>query len=198
MSCYPDAMSLRDARNLFFKRGNLGADGGYSSRWVRVESKPIAFYFPNCRSRVAAARLHDLHHIVAEYDTDWAGEAEIAGWEIASGCTHYYAAWILNLGAFAAGLIIAPGSLFRAFVRGRHARTNLYHRGFSELQLRDMTVGMLRARLAVGASSVKVRASDAVMFAFWSAAAALWLLAPLVAMILGFFIMRSLFVTRQA
>jgi hypothetical protein len=133
-------MSLQDARTLFFKRGNLGADGGYSSRWVRVESKPIAFYFPNCHSRVAAARLHDLHHIVAEYDTDWAGEAEIAGWEIASGCTHYYAAWILNLGAFAVGLIVAPQSLFRAFVRGRRARTNLYHTGFSELQLDDVTL----------------------------------------------------------
>ena len=190
MSCYPDAMSLRDARTLFFERGNLGADGGYSKRWVRVESKPIAFYFPNCRSRVAATRLHDLHHIAAEYDTDWAGEAEIAGWEIASGCTHYYIAWVLNFGAFAVGLIVAPKSLFRAFVRGRRARTNLYHTGFSELQLDDVTVGMLRARLAVGAPSVKARASDVAMFFVWSAAAILWLLVPLVAVVLGFFIAR--------
>jgi hypothetical protein len=190
MSYYPDAMSLRDARALFFKRGDLGADGGYSRRWVRVESKPIAFYFPNCRSRVAAARLHDLHHIAAEYGTDWAGEAEIAGWEIASGCTHYYVAWILNLGAFAVGLIVAPKSLFRAFVRGRRARTNLYHTGLSELQLDDVTVGILRARLAVGAPSVKAGASDVAMFAVWSAVAAVWLMAPLVAIVLGFFIAR--------
>ena len=190
MSCYPDAMSLRDARTLFFERGNLGADGGYSRRWVRVESKPIAFYFPNCRSRVAAARLHDLHHIAAEYDTDWAGEAEIAGWEIASGCTHYYVAWILNLGAFAVGLLVAPKSLFRAFVRGRRARTNLYHSGLSELQLDDVTVGMLRACLAVGAPNVKARVRDVAMFALWSAVAAVWLLAPLVAGVLGFFITR--------
>ena len=74
--------SLRDARALFFERSNLGIDGGYAKRWVRVESKPLAFYFPNSRSRVAAARLHDLHHVAAEYDTDWPGEAEIAGWEI--------------------------------------------------------------------------------------------------------------------
>ena len=190
MSWYPDAMSLRDARTLFFERGNLGEDGGYSGRWVRVESKPIAFYFPNCRSRVAAARLHDLHHIAAEYDTDWAGEAEIAAWEIASGCTHHYIAWILNLGAFAVGLIVAPKSLFRAFVRGRHARTNLYHTGLSELQLDDITVGILRARLAVGAPRVEAHASDVAMFALWSAVAALWLLAPLVAIVLGFFIAR--------
>jgi hypothetical protein len=183
-------MSLRDARTLFFERGNLGEDGGYSSRWVRVESKPIAFYFPNCRSRVAAARLHDLHHIVAEYGTDWPGEAEIAAWEIASGCTYYYVAWILNLGSFAVGLLVAPKSLFRAFVRGRRARTNLYHTGLSELQLNDVTVGMLRARLVVGAPNVKARASDVAMFAVWSAAAAAWLLAPLAAVVLGFFIAR--------
>ena len=181
-------MSLREARTLFFERGKLGADGGYSSRWVRVESKPIAFYFPNSRSRVAAARLHDLHHIAAEYDTDWLGEAEIAAWEIASGCTHYHAAWILNLGGFAVGLIIAPNRLFRAFVRGRRTRTNLYHTGFSDLQLDDVTVGMLRARLTMGAPSVKARGSDVAMFAAWSAAAALWLLLPVVAIVAGFFI----------
>src|SRR5262249_22739496 len=143
-------------------------------------------YFPNCRSRVAAARLHDLHHIAVECDTDWAGEAEIAAWEIASGCTHYYIAWVLNLGAFAVGLIAAPKSLFYAFVRGRRARTNLYHTGLSELQSDDITVGMLRARLAVGAPSVNARASDVAMFALWSAVAAVWLLAPLVAVVLGF------------
>jgi hypothetical protein len=188
MSFYPDTMSLREARSLFFERGKLDADGGYSSRWVRVESKPIAFYFPNSRSRIAAARLHDLHHIAAEYDTGWPGEAEIAAWEIASGCTHYHAAWILNLGGFAVGLIVAPRRLFRAFVRGRRTRTNLYHTGFSEFQLDDVTVGMLRARLAMGAPSGKARGSDVAMFAAWSAAAGLWLLLPFVAIVVGSFI----------
>jgi hypothetical protein len=188
MSFYPDRISLREARSLFFQRGNLGADGGYSSRWVRVESKPFPFYFPNSRSRVAAARLHDLHHIAAEYDTDWPGEAEIAAWEIASGCAHYHAAWILNLGAFGVGLIVAPKRLFRAFVRGRRTRANLYHTGLSEVQLNDVTVGMLRARLAMGAASVKARGSDVAIFAAWSAAAALWLLLPLVAIVVGLFV----------
>src|SRR6478735_5865503 len=85
MNRYPDEMLLEHARTLFFKRSNLGEDGGYSSRWVRIESKPLPFYFPNSRSRVAAARLHDLHHITAEYETDWPGEAETSAWEIASG-----------------------------------------------------------------------------------------------------------------
>src|SRR3989454_1824388 len=86
---YPDGLSLFEARALFFRDAKLGPDGGYGDRWVRVETKPIPFYFPNLPSRVAAARLHDLHHIAAEYETDWPGEAEIAAWEIASGCARY-------------------------------------------------------------------------------------------------------------
>ena len=82
VNAYPDTMSLREARDLFFARSNLGPGGGYASRWVRVETKPLPFYFPNCSARVAAARLHDLHHIATNYKTDWPGEAEISAWEI--------------------------------------------------------------------------------------------------------------------
>jgi hypothetical protein len=94
---YSDGLSLLEARALFFRDAKLGPDGGYGDRWVRVETKPIPFYFPNWRSRVAAARLHDLHHLATDYETDWPGEAEIAAWEIASGCARYHAAWILKL-----------------------------------------------------------------------------------------------------
>src|SRR5262249_10189161 len=36
---YPDDLSLRRARVLFFRDAKLGPDGGYSNRWVRVETK---------------------------------------------------------------------------------------------------------------------------------------------------------------
>src|SRR5207248_2637328 len=108
VNAYPDTMSLREARDLFFARSNLGPGGGYARRWVRVETKPLPFYFPNCSARAAAARVHDLHHIATNYKTDWPGEAEISAWEIGGGCGHYYAAWILDLGGWGAGLIVAP------------------------------------------------------------------------------------------
>jgi hypothetical protein len=167
MSAYPDAMSLREARRLFFKRSNLGEDGGYSRRWVRVESKPIPFYFPNWKARVAAARLHDLHHIAADYATDWPGEVEISAWEIASGCARYHAAWLLDIGGFNAGLVFAPRRLFRAFVRGRHTPTNLYKEGFADAQLDHVTVGMLRDRLDLKKPTPKANATDITLFVFW-------------------------------
>lgn len=178
-------MSLREARALFFERANLGPNGGYDDRWVKVEAKPMPFYFPNTAARVAAARLHDLHHIAADYETDWPGEIEIAGWEIASGCGRFLVAWGLNLGAYAVGLFLAPRRLFRAVIRGRHAPTNLYRSGFDESDLDRITVGGLRHQLGSRHAPPAATRSDVVAFTFWSSVAtATWLL-PTAAAVLG-------------
>lgn len=187
-------MSLAEARKLFFQRSNLGEDGGYSSRWVRVESKPFPFYFPNSRARVAAARLHDLHHIAAEYETDWPGEAEISAWEIASGCGRYHAAWLLDLGGIHAGIAVAPRRLFRAFLRGRRATTNLYKKGIDESRLGEITVGSLREILGLKAPARKAGGLDIVLFALWCAFAVFfWTILPLAGLVLMWLVARRLF-----
>ena len=194
MAHYPDRLSLGEARALFFSDAKLGPEGGYRDRWVRVETKPIPFYFPNWPSRVEAARLHDLHHILAGYETDWPGEAEIAAWEIASGCARYHAAWILNLGAFSAGLVIAPKRLFRAFLRGRHAKTNLYKSGFDESRLNDITVGILRDQLGLRVALPSAGATDVGLLLLWCIPSVLiWLPLPLVTVILLWLIVRAKF-----
>jgi hypothetical protein len=164
---YPDEMSLLEARALFFERSQLGDDGGYSSRWVRVEAKPIPFYFPNWAARVAAARLHDLHHVATDYGTDWPGEIEIAAWEIASGCGRYSAAWMLDLAALNVALLVAPRRLFRAFARGRRAATNLYKQPLPESEFAQMTVGTLRDHLGVRRSTPHIGPSDVGWCLFW-------------------------------
>ena len=168
---YPDDMTLGEARALFFARSGLGREGGYSDRWVRVEARPFPFYFPNTRGRVRAAKLHDLHHIALEYKTDWPGETEIAAWEIASGCGRYLWAWLLNLGAFTVGLVLFPRRLFRAFIRGRRAATNLYAEGFPESQLATRSVGWLREKLNAGGQDFRASANDRMAFGFWCAVA---------------------------
>lgn len=163
---YPDTMTLAEARALFFARSGLGDDGGYNSRWVRVETKPFPVFFPNTACRVEAAKLHDLHHIAMEYETDWAGEAEIAAWEIASGCGRHGWAWLLNLGAFTVGMVLFPRRLFRAFIRGRHSE-NLYRSGFPENELPRTTVERLRERLQRQQSPAHAMMRDRIAFAFW-------------------------------
>lgn len=177
---YPDSMTLAEARALFFERSGLGKDGGYDARWVRVETKPIPVYFPNTACRVEAAKLHDLHHIANEYRTDWAGEAEIAAWEIASGCGRHLWAWLLNLGAFTVGMVLFPNRLYRAFLRGRRC-ANLYREGFPESELPNRTLRWLRERLRPMKGPARVAISDRLAFAFWCFAGAIyhaaWLLA---------------------
>jgi hypothetical protein len=191
---YRDGLSLFEARALFFRDAKLGPDGGYGDRWVRVETKPIPFYFPNWPSRVAAARLHDLHHLATDYETDWPGEAEIAAWEIASGCARYHAAWILNFGGFGAGLVVAPRRLFRAFLRGRRAKTNLYKSGFDESRLNDITVGMLRDQLGLRAALPSANTADVGLFFLWCIPSVLaWLPLPFLILILFWLIVRSKF-----
>jgi hypothetical protein len=166
MTTYPDSLTLAEARSQFFARSGLGNDGGYNARWVRVETKPFPVFFPNTACRVEAAKLHDLHHIALEYRTDWAGEVEIAGWEIASGCGRHGWAWLLNLGSFTIGLFLFPKRLYAAFMRGRRAR-NLYRTGFAEADLATHSVGWLRDWLRAEQNARETLA-DKTAFATWS------------------------------
>lgn len=140
------ALSVRESRALYFARAGFAPDGGYGDRWVKLKAGGlVVFAFPNTKSRVRSVRLHDIHHVLTGYDTTWVGEAEIGAWELASGCGRHVPAWVLNLGAVAIGMLIAPRRTFRAFLRGRRSG-NLYGGEFHE-SLLDRTVGDLRAEL---------------------------------------------------
>lgn len=168
----PDAaLSVRAARERYFRDNGFPADGGYGDQWVKLQMGPIALRLPNTPQRVRSVRYHDLHHIAAGYATDWTGEAEIAAWEIASSCADHHAAWLLNLWAMAIGLVIAPRAVWRAFARGRRTR-NLYREPWSEALL-DEPVDGLRARLGLDDAAPPARplAADRLAFAGWSAAA---------------------------
>jgi ubiquinone biosynthesis protein Coq4 len=146
---YSDDLSVRDARAEYFARSGFASDGGYGDRWVRLKVNGVtAFAFPNTASRLRSVRLHDIHHVLTGYDTTWAGEAEIAAWELASGCRHHYAAWVLNLGAMAIGALLWPRRVLAAFRRGRKCG-NLYRGEYSD-ELLGLTVGELRRRIELG------------------------------------------------
>jgi len=172
MARYEDALTLRDARRRYFDANGFG-DGGYDARWVKVKIGPLPLAFPNTPQRVRSVRLHDLHHVVTDYDTTMTGEAEIGAWEIASSCRDHWAAWVLNLLALGMGMFISPSGMWRAFVRGRRSR-NLYDTEFDERMLGG-TVGELRTRLQVGPALEAWRTADVVAFAGWSLASLLTL-----------------------
>ena len=162
MAHYDDSLTLRDARRIYFEANQFGADGGYGDPWVKFKFGPFPMAFPNTASRVRAVRFHDLHHVMTGYETTNQGEGEIGAWELGSGCADHYAAWVLNLTALGAGLLVAPRATYRAFVRGRHSR-NLYSRTFDDALL-DRRVGELRSELGMSDPPRPATAGDLAAF----------------------------------
>ena len=184
-------MTLGSARQQYFERNGLAADGGYSQRWVKYKIGPFPVGILNVKSRVRAVKLHDLHHVLTGYEADLPGEMEIGAWEIGSGCRDYYAAWVLNVGAFALGLVMTPRVVYRAFVRGRHT-SNLYVKDFEE-SLLSKPVDEARRELSLDSPPLPARGVDNAVFATWTVfAGVLWLtpfaaLAALIAKAVGYF-----------
>ena len=143
------ATTLKEARARYFRENGFAEDGGDAVRWVRIKLGPVPLSFPNTKGRRAALLPHDLHHVATGYATTLIGEAEIGAWELASGCRHYYAAWVLNAGAAVIGLFLAPRKVVEAFRRGRRC-TNLYHLGI-DAGWAEETVDGLRRRLGLSA-----------------------------------------------
>lgn len=159
---YADTMTMREARKVYFDANGFGDTGGYDDVWVDFKLGPIPMPFPNTKGRVRAVRYHDLHHLLTGYDTDIVGELEIAAWEIAAGCKGYGAAWILNLGGIAGGIVRAPRRVFAAFVRGRGERT-IYDEDLEHVL--DLTVGEARRRFTGDAASTgRATSADVLLF----------------------------------
>lgn len=149
---YDPNMSVLAARSQYFVENQFGDDGGYNDRWVTLgKLGPITLGFPNTAGRVKAVRRHDLHHLATGYDTDFIGEAEIAAWELASGCENFRTAWLLNLLALPIGMLRAPERMRKAFARGCSSN-NLYAEPFTDELLHER-LGALRERLGVTAAA---------------------------------------------
>lgn len=149
---YEPMMSVLEARARYFADNAFGDDGGYQDRWVILyKLGPIPLGFPNTAGRIAAVRYHDLHHLATGYDTDIIGESEIAAWELASGCSQFPAAWVLNSLALPVGVLRDSERMQRAFARGCRTR-NLYSEPFTDNLLTER-LGALRERLGMTQAS---------------------------------------------
>ena len=147
MEVYDDNMLIKDALSQMFQRFNI-PQNAYTAKTFVIRVGKIPIYVPNIPTRVKIARYHDVHHIITGYPANWLGEAEIGAWEIATGCRTSFIAWFLNGGAAMVGLLMHPKAVIRAFKRGRHTRTNLYH-DFEYETLLKMTVKEVRENIGL-------------------------------------------------
>ena len=153
--------TMRQARTRYFAENKFGDDGGYGAKFVEIKLGPIPVMFPNAPARVKAVKFHDLHHVLTDYQTDFIGELEISGWEIGAGCDKYPAAWLINLGGMAAGALLAPRKVFRAFRRGC-ASKSLYAYDFEPLL--DREVAALKREVKTDAPVPKVTVGNAALY----------------------------------
>ena len=174
MSAYNPSITLRQALDIFFAKHNLGEEGGLNSNWAYLDFKWFRIPFPNPESRKKALIFHDIHHIVTGYESDWQGEAEIAAWEVSTGCGEYGAAWFLDTGGIAMGVIFFPRKTFRAFIRGRRTK-NLYLSNYKKEDLVKMSIREVQEKLnLIDYDSSPAKANEVFAFIGWWLVSALW------------------------
>ena len=127
----------------------------YTAPTFRLKVLGRYFDVPNTRDRQWAIPLHDLHHVATGYGTDFAGEAEIAAWELSGGC-RTWVVYYLNLTALSLGLAIAPRRVLEALRAARSARA-LYRQPLGYEEALALTIGELRERLGVPREGLATR-----------------------------------------
>jgi hypothetical protein len=155
-----------DARRRLWTDAGFGVDGGYDEPWQEATFAGVPYAVPNSRIRADALRVHDVHHVLTGYGTDWRGESEIAAWELGSGGGgRFVYAWFIAVFGFVIGLLALPRRTFQAFRRGRVAR-NLYGHA-DPMSVLDRDVQEVRRALDISARRGPAW-GDALAFAAWA------------------------------
>ena len=136
-------MKTEEALNRHFVASGIYAEGCTRESWYPGHLVSLQFghrqlpVFP-ILDRNGPIVLHDIHHMITGYPTTWTGEAEIAGWEVASGgCRWHVLYWLDRLSFLLIGLFVAPLATWRALKRGKGHR-NLYGRDPEEVLQSDV------------------------------------------------------------
>ena len=145
-SVYSDALTLREARDCFLSSNRFRVED-YSAPTYALRIWRLSLKLHNTKAHQWATPLHDLHHILTGYGTDWTGEAETAAWELRAGC-RTLDVYCLDIAGVIIGLFMSPARVWRAFVRAKGHRT-LYRDSVMLESVLQMTVGEVRARLGI-------------------------------------------------
>ena len=145
-SGYSDDLVVQEARDLYLAENSFSICD-YDAPTFTIGIFGLALKFPNTEAHKRAVPLHDLHHVLTGYGTNWIGEAEIGAWELRAGCKSFIV-YFLNGSGVIIGLFISPLRVWRAFQAARGQRT-LYNDPISYDRLLQMTVGELRKKLGI-------------------------------------------------
>lgn len=144
-----DQLIVKDALQVFYEDYHLEADGGMQDTAVKVALfKGVFIYFPNFKARKKVLLKHDIHHLLTGYTAKMKGETEISAWELSTGCTHNWFAFIINTNGMMAGFPFNLKGIWKAWLRGKSSK-NLYQKKYNDEHLLYEKVAELKNDLGL-------------------------------------------------
>jgi len=101
----------------FYKNNHLNSDGGVYKNWNKFNIGKITITLPNLNKK--GYLLHDVNHILSQYNIDWFGEFETAAWELGSGGRKGFGlSWLYPITGTFLGLLIMRKRTITAYKKG--------------------------------------------------------------------------------
>jgi hypothetical protein len=153
----PASLRVREARDAYLAENGFTTEG-YSSPTTKGSILGIPIQVPNPPAHQRALRLHDLLHVATGYGTDHAGEAELSAWQLRRGLRGAggYVTAIVTFNV-ALGLVFAPRRTVAAGRETSSSGGSLFASDRPYESLLELTVGELRALLALPPGGVATR-----------------------------------------
>lgn len=136
--------TVRDhLKNFYGNNPEFGEEGGINEKWAWLDFGLIKIPFPNFTSRSEIIYLHDLNHVINNYDTSWKGEVSVSAWEVSTGLGRFLTGWLFASFAFGFGVLTYPRATYKAFMRGRVTKS-LFQMDLPKEQLLQMPLVELK------------------------------------------------------
>ena len=157
-------ITVKEGLLKLYERYDIPSDGGIHDPAVEVRLlKGVTIYIPNVKSRRKVVFRHDVHHLLTGYSAVMKGEIEISAWEISTGCTQNWFAFLINSLGVMTGLPFNFIGVWRAWLRGRTS-TNLYSKSYSDQELLSKNVKDLKLELHLDDSEPKINMEGFISF----------------------------------
>lgn len=126
--------------------------------------KGVTLYIPNFSTRKKVVFRHDVHHLLTGYSAVMKGEIEISAWEVSTGCTQNWFAFLINSLGMMTGLPFNLKGVWRAWMRG-NSSSNLYAKPYTDDELLLKRVSDLKHELHLTDTNPNVTVDGVLSFA---------------------------------
>ena len=161
----------------FYLDNGISKDGGENDDWFVVKILFFTVMLPNPSWRKKVIHMHDIHHLLNNCGTSWAGEGVVAGWEIATGWWKAFPVCLYVFVAMAFSIYIRPLAVYRGYTAGLNSNSTLTL-GLDKDTIYNMELSDLKEMLQKpGTHNMQI--GNWMDFIFWNIIGQIVLLLPL-------------------